>query len=308
MKRGWIIAFILIAGCLLAGTGRTADGDHAMNGFKLEQFKGFEKDWHLVTSRFRRDTGEMRITYANDIAWKALQEHSTDYPDGAIFGKIGMMTEEDPDFTSSAVPSGAKRYQFMVRDKAKFAETKGWGYAIFTPAGEPSFSKDDQAIESRACSACHEMVPHRGYVFSQAMPLPIGEASTPTGQRPAPKNLLTFQSVDAATLPDNIRKVLPEGFPQIRRAHGPLEKNIFMGTMGEIRPALIKEAMRTRVPAALVDDASGFFSLAYVNATAGECKADNGKKGLQIVSLFTMGKTTAKNPPLNKGEYCEPLP
>lgn len=72
----------------------------------------------------------MRYTYANESAWKTLSHDSVDYQDDAVFAKIGFATMEDPDFPSSAVPCGARRYQFMIRNKTQFKETNGWGYAL----------------------------------------------------------------------------------------------------------------------------------------------------------------------------------
>jgi len=43
--------------------------------------------------------------------WRALNEHSTDYPDGAVFAKVGVPTEEDPAFIDSQTPMAAKRVQ-----------------------------------------------------------------------------------------------------------------------------------------------------------------------------------------------------
>ncbi|MBY0416354.1 MAG: cytochrome P460 family protein [Bdellovibrionales bacterium] len=47
-------------------------GDIQMNGMTLADYAGFEKKWEMVTIRYREDSGEMRITYGNDIAVKAL--------------------------------------------------------------------------------------------------------------------------------------------------------------------------------------------------------------------------------------------
>ena len=276
-----------------------------MNGYSLGQFPDFEKKWHLVTSRFRKDTGEMRLTYANDLAWKALQAKSADYPDGAVFAKIGMMTEEDPDFTSSAVPSGAKRYQLMVRNHKKHPETHGWGYAIFTPTGQATFKPEDQRIESLACNACHEMVPQRGYVFSQPMVLAVGQVS-PHAVASEPSQI-SFTSVDTATLRDDVKKLVPAVFKQVRRVHGPFEKHVFVGTMGEIRHVLIKEAIRTNHPAALISDDTAMFSLTYIDTDKPACDA-HGKKGASIISIFTTGPTDSKSPPTTRNEYCEALP
>lgn len=135
-------------------------GRTQMNGHELKEFAGFERNWKLVTVRFRKDTGEMRFTYANDLAWKALMSGATDYPKGSVFAKIGLATLEDPSFASSAVPSGARRYQFMVRDKTKYSETDGWGYALFDANGKTFPGEPKEA--SLACAACHHIVPERG--------------------------------------------------------------------------------------------------------------------------------------------------
>ena len=65
-----------------------------MNGITIGQFGDFVHNWHFVTVRFRRDKGEQRFEYANDIAWKTLLEHSKYYPDGAVFAKVAVQTQE----------------------------------------------------------------------------------------------------------------------------------------------------------------------------------------------------------------------
>ena len=39
-------------------------GKSSMNGILYEEFKDFPSKWEIVTIRFRKDTGEMRLTYA----------------------------------------------------------------------------------------------------------------------------------------------------------------------------------------------------------------------------------------------------
>jgi len=282
-----------------------AASDDTMNGFSMAQFKDFEKNWHLVTTRFRKDTGEMRITYANDIAWAALQKHVADYPDGAVFAKIGLMTQEDPAFTSSAVPSGARRYQFMVRDKAKFGDTRGWGYAIFTPTGKATYKKEDQQVQSLACSACHDLVPDRGYVFSQPMTLVVAKEGDVIAAAPPAASQVTFTTEDAASLLPAARKNLPANTAKVRRVHGPFEKHVFPGTMGEIRPTLIKEAIAAKIAAVMTDEKSGLFSIAYVNPEKATCTAANGKAGVSVITVSTAGQGTGTTPMMSKLEYCE---
>jgi hypothetical protein len=161
-----------------------------MNGIKMSQFPGFAEKWHLVTVRYRKDSNEMRFTYANDLAWKSLQSLKPNYPDGAVFAKIGMMSEADPSFPSSVVPSGAKRFQFMVRDKAKYSDTDGWGYALFDDRGR--LFNDDVKIRTQACVACHRIVPERDFVFSRKAQLDSMPTFITSDRSPAQKPTFTF--------------------------------------------------------------------------------------------------------------------
>ena len=202
----------------------TAEGDPAasevtsvkeMNGYALEDYADFWKNpnkWHFVTVRYRKDSGEMRLTYANDIAWKALLAGGKDYPDGAVFGKVGLLTHEDPAFTSSAVPSGARRYQLMIKDKKKWPDTDGWGYALFDWQGLAV--REDQDIAAQACHACHALVPERDYVFSEPFRLEIG-AKAPVPQAEALPRI-SFETISFSELPEKAREKMPEGLKQAR--------------------------------------------------------------------------------------------
>lgn len=232
---------------------------YEMNGIRLKDYQGFEKKWKEVTVRFRTDTGEQRFTYANPKAYEALMKGVRDYPDGAVFAKIGIMTQEDPEFPSSKVPTDAQRIQFMVRDKKKYADTGGWGYALFNPMGfrmDSSMPPEDQA---RACSACHQIVKEsRGEVFSQPMniwghppPPPMHEAAL------GPELIFTseqasFQDRAAGKLPKELRELLPPKSASVRFLEGTLREHVFAGTLNEVRPLLMKEARRAGKPALLL--------------------------------------------------------
>ncbi len=260
-----------------------------MNGYSIKDFADFTSKWVFVTVRYRKDTGEMRLTYANDSAWKALQEGNGVYPDGAMFAKIGLMTADDPGFVSSLVPSGAKRYQLMVMDKAKNKDTDGWGYAVFDSNGK-TFG-DDPIEKQNACHACHKMVPERGYVFSQPVKLNMG---LPMQLKINPKDddakllssRLVFETSAIDGLPEKLKKELPAGATKIRLLRGELEKTFFQGTFGEIRPSLAMEALKSDLPAALVSNNGRFFSLAFKDATKPACDMPNGKKGSKIKVVF----------------------
>ena len=265
-----------------------------MNGYTLKQFGDFVHDWHFVTVRFRRDTGEMRFVYANDIAWKALNAHSKDYPDGAVFAKVGAATQEDSAFVDSAVPSGPRRVQFMVRDHRRHKDTDGWGYELFNPAGYALVAGKPKDVVD-ACNACHLIVPERGMVFSEPItPLldPMASLSGPTASRPAlPKSnaAVSFVTVDVSALPDFVRARMPPGFTQARQMQGPLTQHVFAGTFVEATPTVGAEAASANMPAVLISQATPEFAIVWpVEGEKSECALPGGQNGRSVTGGSTV--------------------
>lgn len=222
-------------------------GKDEMNGIAWKDFRGFPEKWELVTIRFRKDTGEMRITYANPIAMKALKEGKTEYPDGAVFAKTGIHTGVDPQFISSVVPKGIRRYQLMVKNRKMYSGTHGWGYALFDPEGK-TFNEDPK-ITQDACYACHTIVENRGDVFSQHF-------STTRYVKPIftheekKVNSISYVTRAVTSLPEHIRKLIPAFAKEVRWVEMEiLRKHVFQGTLDEMRPLLEHESMQSKVPA-----------------------------------------------------------
>ncbi|MBN8540677.1 MAG: cytochrome P460 family protein [Deltaproteobacteria bacterium] len=283
-----------------------------MNGIKLSDYVDFEKKWQLVTVRFRKDTGELRFTYANRAAWMHLKKLSEkpateigtmaeSYPRGAVFAKVGIATSEDPAFASSAVPRGARRVQFMVRDGKKFADTDGWGYALFDSGGN-TFPGDLNQT-SKACAACHKIVPERGYVFSQFMTglvpkSPLSPAAHSVGGSQSPR--LAFETVDTKDLPDFLQLQLPPKTEKVRSLQGPMTQDAFSGTLDEVRPELTREAIRFGAPAMLLSrrDGAVLYSIVYSTGKQGLCTEG------QMEYLGVMN-TTEKAETVQSVRFCE---
>lgn len=248
-----------------------------MNGMKFSDFLDFEKKWKLVTVRYRKDTGEMRLTYANDLAYENLLKGTTDYPEGSVFAKIGIKTMEDKAFPSSAVPAGARRYQFMIRDKKKFESTDGWGYALFDKGGK--IYPEDQAVQSAACAACHHIVPERGYVFSQMMELSLFK-----GEKGAEKKeshyseKIKFLEIAYERLPDVIKKEIPPSYKKAKEVNHTIAKFLFQGTLDEIKPLLAEESIKTKLPVYIIGPDKKTFAVVYIENVDIMCEQE-GKKG-----------------------------
>ncbi len=265
-------------------------GKSDMNGHTLKEFNGFEKNWKLVTVRYRKDTSEMRFTYANELAWKSLKAGVTEYPKGAVFAKIGLATQEDPSFASSAVPTGARRYQFMIRDKKKYAETDGWGYALFDANGKTFPGEPNHA--SLACAACHRIVPEKGYVFSQIMELSpfrssaIGTTNSTSGLI----GRILFQTKSVDKLPERIRKHFPLKTVNYSELTGSIAENVFQGSLDEIRPSLAQQAAKSTQPAALVSLDHQMFSIVYQTDEKDACPAGE----IQMMGVHSLDKISDK--------------
>ncbi len=265
-----------------AAPARTLDDSVEMNGYRLEQFGDFQK-WHLVTVRYRRDTDEMRFTYANDLAWETLQKGKTDFPDGAIFAKTGIATQEDPEFTSSAVPSGAIRYQFMVMDKKKHPDQAGWGYALFDAGGHTFPDKPEAQIG--ACHACHEIAKDRGYVFSQLMKRDQPKTINSGARDIQPSVTVTFSISRAENLPVFARQSLAQQTGDVYLVQGAMQSQFFQGTFNEIRPSLIKQSLATNHPAGLMSKDGRRFT--FVWPTEQTCQT-HGVTGRAMKVIYTV--------------------
>lgn len=240
-----LLFFLILA--IPAMAANDFSGRPEMNGIAWKDYKDFPANWELVTIRFRKDTGEMRITYANPAAMKALKEGKTDYPDGAVFAKTGIHTGADPQFISSVVPKGIRRYQLMVRNKKLYSSTNGWGYALFDPEGK-TFNEDPK-ITQDACFACHTIVENRGDVFSQHFSTTRYVKPIFTADEKKVNNL-TFITKSVSSLPSNIKTHVPVWAKEVRWVEMEiLRKHVFQGTLDELRPLLEHEAMKSKLPA-----------------------------------------------------------
>ena len=295
-----ILKILLFATMLFAGSFSSAkvDGEEVfktteMNGYKLSDFSDFEKKWKLVTVRYRKDTGEMRLTYANTAAFDALMKGGKEYPDGAIFGKIGIKTVSDSAFPSSAVPSGARRYQFMVKDKTKFASTEGWGYVLFDKAG--MIFPENPTVQIAACAACHRIIPERGYVFSQMWELASGTGpDKPAAPTSHFSDKINFKEVKISAVPEIVSKEIPKSYKSAQQIDHEISKFLFQGTLDEIKPLLSQHAAKTKQPAFLLGADGKSFALVYIENLEIKCQAE-GKAGFFMKAVSTTGGADGAN-------------
>ena len=288
MNKFLVLSFICLSLTLHA---KDFSGKDAMNEINFNDYKDFPEKWGLVTIRFRKDTGEMRITYGNDLAIKTLNAGAINYPDGAVFAKIGFYTSVDSQFISSVVPKGVRRYQLMVKDKKKYASTGGWGYGLFDPRGK-TFPEDPK-ITQDACYACHTIVENRGDVFSA--PFSISPAAKYLFSPPHENSqLIKYRWIKSKELPQSIVTLLPKTTTRIRMMeHEKMRKNIFQGTLDEVKPLLEHESRTSDAPALFASEDLKRFVLVIPTRTQ-EC---NDMGAFEIISTDLNLKTVTE-------KYC----
>jgi hypothetical protein len=95
-------------------------------------------------------------------------------PDGAKMAKVHWTPTQNTFFRNASVPGELLNVDLMVKDSKRFADSGGWGYAVFdynaasdtftpgTEAGTPP-----QGNDAKCGFACHTVAKARDYVFTE---------------------------------------------------------------------------------------------------------------------------------------------
>jgi hypothetical protein len=144
-------------------------------GLAFSEFRGYES-WEVI-SMSRTDTAVAVImgNPAMIAAYKAgIPANGKPVPDGAKMAKIHWAPKKNEFFPNATVQGVQQNMDFMVKDGKRFADSGGWGYAVFdynattdtfspgTQAGNPP-----QADDAKCGFACHTVAKGRDYVFSE---------------------------------------------------------------------------------------------------------------------------------------------
>ncbi|WP_201314948.1 cytochrome P460 family protein [Dyella sp. EPa41] len=175
---------LLISGTLLmiATLGSVAFAVSAQDKYSLKvpgglafaEFKGYE-NWQVVS--VSEDGGLLAVVMANPIMIEAYRSgapgNGKPFPDGSKMAKVHWNTKKLETFAAATVPATQHDVDFMVKDSKRFADSGGWGYAVFdrdttTEAFSPGTqaSNPPQANDAKCGFACHTIVKGRDYVFT----------------------------------------------------------------------------------------------------------------------------------------------
>src|SRR5215471_17866592 len=160
-----------------AGTAMSAQDKYSLktsSGVAFADFRGYE-DW-LVVSSARTDE-VLKVIVANPVmidAYKAgIPGNGKPFPDGAKMAKIHWTPKTLETFPNATVPGPLHDIDIMVKDSKRFADSGGWGYAVFdydakSDTFSPGTTADNppQGNDAKCGFGCHTIVKNRDYVFT----------------------------------------------------------------------------------------------------------------------------------------------
>jgi hypothetical protein len=174
-----ILTIATIAGVLavMGGWAMSAQDKYSLqvpNGLAFSEFRGYES-WQVVS--ISQDGPLMAAILANPAMIDAYQSgipgNGKPFPDGAKMAKIHWMPKMMETFPAATVPGTQHDMDFMVKDSKRFADSGGWGWAVFeydaaTDTFRPGTLTDTppQANDAKCGFACHTIVQSRDYVFT----------------------------------------------------------------------------------------------------------------------------------------------
>jgi hypothetical protein len=143
-------------------------------GLAFSEFRGFERWEAISTSSTEKAVAVIVGNPAMIAAFKGgFPANGKQAPDGAKMAKIHWAPKKQEFFPNATVPGAQQNVDFMVKDSKRFADSGGWGYAVFdydaktgrfspgTLAGSPP-----QGNDAKCGFACHTIAKSRDYVFT----------------------------------------------------------------------------------------------------------------------------------------------
>jgi len=143
-------------------------------GLAFSEFRGYEA-WQVVS--ISQDGPAVAAILANPVMIKAYMDgvpgNGKPFPDGSKMAKIHWAPKKMEVFPAATVPGTMANVDFMVKDGKRFADSAGWGWAVFDyNAASDTFTpgtmagKPPQGNDAKCGLACHTMVKARDYVFT----------------------------------------------------------------------------------------------------------------------------------------------
>jgi hypothetical protein len=148
-------------------------------GLAFSEFRGYE-DWQMIS--VSHNGPRLAVILGNPTminAYKAgIPGNGKPFPDGSKMAKIHWDPKKnDAQPGSPLQPATQHDVDFMVKDSKRFADSGGWGYAVFDyDVATASFKPGDltgnppQGNDAKCGAACHTIAKKTDFVFSEYAP------------------------------------------------------------------------------------------------------------------------------------------
>ena len=179
MKNQRMLAMAMMTGVLACSKAeKSAEaGKYAQkvqNGLAFSEFKGYES-WQVVATS--QNDKLVAVILANPVMISAFQAgapgNGKAFPDGSKMAKIHWTPKKNQIFPNTTIPGALHDVDFMVKSSKRFADSGGWGWAVFKyDAASDSFSpgttadEPPQGNDAKCGFSCHTTVKTRDYVFT----------------------------------------------------------------------------------------------------------------------------------------------
>lgn len=120
--------------------------------------------WKPISGSERFDNGTVRAILGNTAAIQAIRDDEiTPWPDGAVLAKVAWKLVADPD--GGAHAGDFWQVEFMFKDRQRYAETLGWGFARWRGHELAPYGKEASFAEE--CVGCHAPLKDSDAVFTK---------------------------------------------------------------------------------------------------------------------------------------------
>ena len=169
---------IAVWAAVLSGLVISAQDKYAVKvpgGLAFSDFRGYE-GWQAIS--MSRNAQAVAVIVGNPAmieAYRAgIPANGKPVPDGAKMAKIHWSQKQNEFFPDATIPGNLQNIDFMEKDSKRFADSGGWGYAVFdydgasdtfkpgTMAGKPP-----QGNDAKCGFACHTRAKAKDYVFTE---------------------------------------------------------------------------------------------------------------------------------------------
>src|SRR3954447_13326974 len=181
MKRGTLIYVSVSAAIAVLATGAAISAQDKYtvkvpDGLGFSEFRGYE-DWAVIS--ISENGGKFAAIMGNpamiDAYKQGIPDNGKPFPDGARMAKVHWNPKIQATYPGQPkVPGTQHDVDFMVKDSKRFADSGGWGWAVFeydaaTDAFRPGTTADKpaQANDAKCGFACHTAVKAKDYVFTE---------------------------------------------------------------------------------------------------------------------------------------------